>query len=155
WRHGSACSASPFSEDGGGGEPTVMPPAADVLRPADHSERWYLPNARVANSMQTAVSAARSPTRPATRPQSIFCIAPPRAATTAQLTGLNLATDWIQPGARLCCINAADRNVSGNCTSVTAPISVSRWRASTATPLDSDANAAPNSAATRIISSTP
>ena len=48
----------------------------------------------------------------------------------------------IQRGRRLCCISALERNVSGSSTKLTAPISVSRWRASTATPFESDANAA-------------
>ena len=33
-------------------------------------------------------------------------IAAERPASTAQLTGLNVATVWIQPGTRLCCISA-------------------------------------------------
>ena len=61
----------------------------------------------------------------------------------------------IQSGARSVCISAEDRNVSGSSTRLTAPISVSRWRASTPMPFDSDANAAPSSAATRIRISTP
>ena len=98
------------------------------------------------------------PAAPRARPRapSRCCsIAAERPASTAQLTGLNLATVPIQSGARLCCISAEDRNVSGSSTSVTAPISDSRWRVSTPSPFENDANAAPSRAATSIRISTP
>ena len=78
-----------------------------------------------------------------------------RPASTAQLTGLSFETVRIQPGTRLCCMSAEDRKVSGSRTRLTAPISVSRWRASIPMPFDSEANAAPSSAATRMRMSTP
>jgi DNA-binding NarL/FixJ family response regulator len=86
----------------------------------------------------------QQPDPPGHEPQSICSIAAERPATTAQLTGLNLATVPIQSGARLACISAEDRNVSGSSTSVTAPISDSRWRVSTPSPFESEANAAPS-----------
>jgi hypothetical protein len=82
-------------------------------------------------------------------------IAAERPASTAQLTGLTSPTVWIQPGTRFFCMSAEERNVTGSSTRLTTPISVSRWRASTPMPLDSDANAAPSSPATRIRISTP
>jgi hypothetical protein len=78
--------------------------------------------ARVANAAQSTTRATSRPTRLATRPQSSFCIAAERPASTAQLTGLSLETLRIQAGTRLCCMSAEDRKVSGRRTRLTAPI---------------------------------
>ena len=71
---------------------------------------------------ETSSSAAKKPIRLPTSPQSVACDAADRDACTPQLTGFTLAMSWIQVGARLSCMNAADMNVSGSITSVTAPI---------------------------------
>ena len=55
--------------------------------------------------------------RPATTPQSKDSVVALRAAVAAQSTGLNFATVPIQPGARLSCISAPERNVSGSSSS--------------------------------------
>ena len=54
------------------------------------------------------------------RPICPDCMVALRAALAAQSTGLNLATVPIQPGARLSCISAPDRNVSGSSSALTA-----------------------------------
>jgi hypothetical protein len=43
-------------------------------------------------------------------------------------------------------MSAAERNVSGSCRNVAAPITVSRWQPSTPIPFENDANMAPRSA---------
>ena len=93
--------------------------------------------------------------RVAISPQSVSGPAAERPASAAQLTGLNFATQRIQPGSRLCCISAVERKVSGSVAIVTIPISVSRWRVSTAMPLESEAKTAPSSPATAISTATP
>ena len=52
-------------------------------------------------------------------------------------------------------MSALERNVSGSSTKLTAPIRVSRWRASSPTPFESEAKHAPSRAATTISSRTP
>ena len=109
----------------------------------------------MANPAHTSASATRSPIRGPTTPQSIFCIAAERPASTAQLTGLYLET-VLHPVRAAGSLHQRDgEERERQVHDVTAPISVSRWRASTPTPLESDANAAPSSAATEEHQSTP
>jgi hypothetical protein len=89
------------------------------------------------------------------QPQSALGAAAERPASAAQLTGLNLAAQRIQPGSRFCCTSAVERKVSGRTAMVKIPISVSRWRVSTAIPFESEAKTAPSSTATAISTATP
>jgi hypothetical protein len=77
-------------------------------------------------------------------PQFGVALSASRPATTAQFTGLNRATDRIQPGTRFWAMNTDDRNVSGRITKLTAAMTVSSLRTTAASAVDSDANAAPS-----------
>src|SRR6266542_3837398 len=78
-------------------------------------------------------------------PQFGVALSASRPATTAQFTGLNRATDRIQPGTRFCAMNTEDRNVSGRITKLTAAMTVSSLRTTAANAVESDANEAPRS----------
>jgi hypothetical protein len=68
---------------------------------------------------------------------------------------LRSAAVRIQPGSRSSRISAVERNVSGSTRNVTAPISDSSWRVTSASELDSAARADPSSAARRISTTRP
>ena len=79
-----------------------------------------------------------------------------RAAVAAQSTGLNFATVPIQPGARLSCISAPERNVSGSSSSADgADQRLALARQDRRGRCEKEAKIAASSAATSSSTSTP
>jgi hypothetical protein len=78
-----------------------------------------------------------------------------RPASIAQFTGLARAISRTHEGLRSLGMNAVERKVSGRTTKLTAPISVSSFRARRAMPMDSDPIAHASSAEQPISTTTP
>ena len=93
---------------------------------------------------------SRPPQRTPIAVQSGWAETALRPICTTQLSGLRDAIACIQPGMRLVCMNAEDRNMSGSMKNVYTPIMASRERSVMPTAFDS----APNTTPTRIDAAT-
>src|SRR5262245_16981713 len=82
--------------------------------------------------------------RRSTKLQSVWGPRAARAASTLQLTGLNLDTERIQSGITFLAIRIGERNISGIRMKFDAPMTDSGLRTRSASALDKAANGAAN-----------